>query len=489
MESDAEIVVGARNEASAIFQEIGDQLRALAMPAEQGAARADAAIGSLVAGIARSAAAMTGIFGAIGLGIGGIATASAVKAINDQSEAMDSLNRRLDNYVGANRLSEDAARSFADEVRRNLGVSEAQTLSLMEQAAAAGVHQSKMDDAALAAIGLSRALGIDMDSALKKVLEGDEKLVSMLSSVNRGLTEQGEQVKGIAGLWNLVELQTKKTIEFIAASTQPLQESFSQLGQFIQDSVVAGVVGAVTAVELFRDKTGVVLAFAGTAFELWAIQIEEITKHAFTVAMPAYVVWFTDNMVNLFVDGFNLLSAYFRNLTMAWAQAFAALWEYIRTGGKSGLADLQNDLLLAAGTLLDGFESQASALPDVMRRSIGAREAELKDQLGTLGNALGQSFNERFQKNMEGVKLTTPQFNQIPDFSTPDEKDKAASKQGDLRATESRLLTRGPAEKGIDKIASATEASKNLLQQIRDKLSESPAANVALEVIGLGGLV
>lgn len=484
MASDAEIVVGARNEASAIFQEIGDQLRALAMPAEQGAARADAAIGSLVAGIARSAAAMTGVFGAVGLGLAGIATASAVKAINDQSEAMDSLNRRLDNYVGASRVSEQAAKAFSDEMRRNLGISEAQTLSLMEQAAAAGVSQSKLDDAALAAVGLSKALGIDMDAALKKVIEGDEELVSMLGSINSGLAEQGEEVKGLAGLWNLVEIQTKKTIEFISAATQPLQASFAQLGQFIHDSVLTGVVGAVTAVELFRDKTEMVLAFAGTAFELWAIQIEEVVKHAFNVAMPAYVVWFTDNLVNLFADAFNLLTAYFRNLQMAWAQAFAALWEYIRTGGKNGIADLTNDLLAAAGTLTDGFQSQTEAIPEVMKRAISGREQELKDQLANLGGSLSNSFNDRFKKNMEGLKVQTPQFGQLPDLgiAEKDEKKKGSQQQQSLNAVEGRLLSRGRADDPAMKQLMVAEEQKKLLQEIRNELKND--GGVKLEVAG-----
>lgn len=489
MASDAEIVVGARNEAKAVFDEIGSQLRGLAIPAQDGAARADAAIGAMLANlasapaslsgafvalggaitkVASAAAGLTGVLGVIGLGVAGVATVSAISSINDEADALDSLNRRLDAYVGAGRVSAETAKAFAAELKRSLGVSEEDTIQLMEKASVLGVTQDKLDEAATAAIGLSRALGIDMSSALTKVVNGDQDLVDMLGSINSGLAEQGEEVKGLAGLWNLVEVQTKKTIEFISAATQPLQQMFVSIGDYIRSSVITGIIGAVTAVEVFRDRTADSLQFIGVAWDLVTLQLSEAAKHAFTVQLPAYTIWFIDNTFNLFQDGFNAILTIFQNFNVAASKAIVLLWDFIASGGAGGLERLTQDMLSVADTLLVGFEAKAESLPEVMKRKVTEEEASLKDKMAALGSSLGTTFNDRFAKNLAAIEVVTPQLDakalELKNASQAESGKKGSDSS--LSVNESRLITRGRGEDIAKQQLAAQNAANARLDEI-----------------------
>lgn len=473
--ADAELVVGARNDAQAVLDEIGESLRGLAVPAQEGSLKADAAISGLVRSLVAGGVAITGVFGAAAIAIGGIAANSAINSIKSETEALDKLNRQLDNYVGAGRLSAEAAKQFAAEMKASLGVSEKDTLSLLEQASSLGVAQEKLDEAALAAIGLSKSLGIDLDSALKKVIEGDDDLVSMIDSVNNGLAEQGKSIEGLAGLWNFLESQTKLTFEFILKATAPIQEMFAGLGKWIKDSILSGIVGAVTAVEVFRDSTAQSLAFAFAAWQYHALQIEEVAKHTFSVALPAYVVWFTDNFTNFMIDGFNAIVVAAMNFTQAIGEAFVALWDFIASGGAGGLEKFTNDLLLATGTLLNGFEATAEQMPKILGRKISEEEQALKAQMNSLGEGLSASFNDKFKRNLDSLKFEVPKLNagDIQDLQKPKEIEAGKAKNQELRATESRLLTRGRADSVMDKVAQATKDSADRLKSIDENLKNS----------------
>jgi hypothetical protein len=609
--ADAELVFGARNDAQAVIDEIGKSLRGLAVPAQEGSLKADAAISSLIAGLVRGGIALTGVFGAAAISIGAIATGSAVKAIKDESEALDSLNRRLSNFTDAGANSSDSAKQlatsiqqstlisdqateaatrlanetlrsadvasrasnsatesaknfaretigssdatmknaaahaaragaatagsaairnaaaisasasavesaaianasksysqyseaaksaiatakeFAASTKQSLGVSEKDTINLMEQASSLGVSRDKLDEAAIAAIGLSKSLGIDLDAALKKVVESDDELVSIVDSVNAGLEEQSKSVEGLAGMWNFLERQVKMTIEFIDTATQPLQDIFIEIGTYIKESVVSGVVGAVTAVEVFREKTFESLQYAFVAWEYHSLQIEGVAAHTFTVALPAYVVWFTDNFTNLFVDGFNSIVVASMNFTEAIGQAFVALWDFIASGGAGGIEKFTNDMLLATDTLLNGFEATAEQIPKIMGRKISDQENALKSQMDLLGKGLGDSFNEKFKANMESLNIPTPQLNaaDLAGLKSPDDKDaKGGGKLSqELRANEGRLLTRGKSDNALDEVAKNTKASADRLKTIEDELKRQKSTEIVFETVGARG--
>ena len=277
--NDVELVIGARNEAKAVFDELGAQLRALSVPATEGAMKADAAITGLAMAATRALASATAaIVGTAGAVVGGIAALGAAEAalsIYEEAKAVDALNRQLDNYVGINRIATSVHQSFAESIRQSLNVSEEDTLELMKKANVLGVTQDKLDDASLAAIGLSRALGIDMGSALKKVIDGDENLVSMLDSVNSGLKEQATEADGLTGAWLMLQIETKKALEAALSATAPLQEALKSLGSMIKDATLTGIVGATTAVELFGEEFEAVMKLSATTFEYAMLRIQE----------------------------------------------------------------------------------------------------------------------------------------------------------------------------------------------------------------------
>lgn len=486
MASDLELVIGARNDAADVLAEIGEQLQALSIPAREVIFETDKALQAMLAGLTRAAVATSGVLGAVGLGVAAIATAEAIKSVVDESNALESLNRHLDNYAGHLRVSTDEHEAFAASIRRSLGISEAQTLGLLEQASVLGVSQDRLQDAATAAIGLSTALGIDLSDALKKVVDGDENLVSMVDSVNNGLQEQSQSLSGLAGVWNLVATTASQSLKLIIDATQPIQDAFAALGVYIKDAFVTGIVSAVSVVQVFQENTSQSLEAMSTLWQLFYIGIIEESKHAFTVAMPAYVMWFTTNFTNFFTDAISFIGTALSNFAAATSELFKRLWEFIASGGRGGLEALAWDIGASIDVLIQGFEAKTSGLPDIIDREITGKEASLLGKMATLGNSLGKTFSERFQENLKAMQIDTPSVtqSQLDGLKSTSEQAKQNAAAKTLQAEQGRLLTRGRTEDIQAKQLKQQEMMASHLRQIDANTRMSKQPPLKLEVVG-----
>lgn len=482
--SDAELVVGARNEAKAVLDEIGDQLAALAIPAQEGSLKVDAAISGLLAKLAAGAVAVTGAFGAAAIAVGSIAAGSAIKSINDESEALDALNRELDNYVGKGRIGEETAKAFAAANRVSLGISEAQTIALMTTASSLGVTQDKLDEAALAAIGLSKALGISVDAALKKVIEGDQRLVSITDSVNSGLREQANSLDGLPGLWNLVEVSAKNSLELIMSSTQPMQDSFIALGRSITEGLTKALIGTISALQVYRENTSLANEYVAASWSLTYEQLSETSKFFLNEQLPAYWEWYVNNVSNLLIDGANSAVAIVTN-------QFSTISEIISTQiafwtGQISEAEASARLVEAFAAPFDGIELRAEKMPEVIGQRMTERERDLTDKLAAMGKRLGKEFSEAFDENLKKFNIEPPKLTESDLQGLRQSKDadsKVGSKrQQELQAVESRLLTRGRADNAMDKVAKATQESANRLRSIDENLRNTNVTNETLKL-------
>jgi hypothetical protein len=482
--SDAELVVGARNDAKAVLDEIGDQLAALAIPAQEGSLKVDAAISGLLAKLAAGAVAVTGAFGAAAIAVGSIAAGSAIKAISDESEALDALNRELDNYVGKGRIAEETAKAFAAANRVSLGISEAQTISLMTSASALGVTQDKLDEAALAAIGLSKALGVSVDAALKKVIEGDQRLVSITDSVNAGLREQANSLDGLPGLWNLVEVSAKNSIELIMSSTKPMQEAFVAIGRSITEGLTKALIGTISALQVYRENTTLSNEYVMARWALTFEQLDATSKFFLSEQLPAYWEWFTNNVTALLADGARAAVAIVTN-------EFTLISEIISTQiaywtGQISEFEAGARLSEAFAAPFDGIEFQAEKMPEIIGQRMTDRERALTDKLAAMGKRLGKEFSEAFDENLKKFSIESPQLKESDlqglKQNKPSDAAGRGSRQQDLQAVESRLLTRGRADNAMDKVAKATQESANRLRSIDENLKNT---NVTQETLKL----
>lgn len=86
-------------------------------------------------------------------------------------------------------------KAFASEVQAVTTVGDEQTLGLLQQAQSLGVTTDRMEEAARGAIGLSRAFGIDMNTALRGIALAFEGQYTMLNRYIPALRTAGDEAE------------------------------------------------------------------------------------------------------------------------------------------------------------------------------------------------------------------------------------------------------------------------------------------------------
>jgi hypothetical protein len=127
----------------------------------------------------------------------------------------------------------------------------------------------------------------------------------------------------------------------------------------------------------------------------------------------------------------------------------------------------------ASRSLLDGFESSLTSLPDIAARQITQRERDLADKIGAVGGRLGQEFSDKMRERMLGVgdELSGELNAATKNISLQGRG--AVITQG-IAATEGRLLTRGPGTRLPDMV-------QQILEELRKKPNKEPRILVRLD--------
>ncbi len=237
----------------------------------------------------------------------------------------------------------------------------------------------------------------------------------------------------------------------VAQFGEALSQMGTNIGQTVQSIalvVAEGFIAAFTAADVAWNNLTQIVQMGLSTMELAVIQWVEIFKHAFTVQLPAYAEWFYNNFGNLIRDLAVSTITVIQNLGNNLGEAMFAIFNWISNGMEGGLEGLSNQLGqgLYKG-LLDGFQASTTKLPDVMAREITAREKELADLIGAQGLKLGEEFSQKFQMNWDELKRlmglnTTVTFDGLGSSALT----KAQNMTAELKATESRIQTRGRAD-------------------------------------------
>jgi hypothetical protein len=127
----------------------------------------------------------------------------------------------------------------------------------------------------------------------------------------------------------------------------------------------------------------------------------------------------------------------------------------------------------ASISLLDGFQSQLTSLPEIAARQLTEREKDLADKIGAVGGRLGKEFFDKMQERMLGVGSTLS--NEVENAaSSIDLKMRPSVLMQGIPATEGRLLTRGPGTRLPDML-------QQILQELRKKPDKEPKILVRLD--------
>lgn len=483
-----DFVIGGKDKAKAAFTSTEKGLGRL----EAGTQSLKKATTSLMASMAPLLAVLAAVK-AVMAAVGGVKAAN--EAFDEQTASVKRLTSAL--AIRGQAAASGQMQAMAKDLEKLTGVSDQTTLALMNNAQELGFATDRMDDAAKASLGLSEAMGKTAEQSLgdmKAALEGNfdafiglnpqimymrtnqEKLAAVMAIANQGLDTLSQNSTTVAGSGQRANTALGSLMETIGAIIAPVrvlinaglqqlaeslqsvlapaaeyaQQVLQNIGpimDWVKEKVTQGVnliIGAFTFLETVLTNLGSVWEMAKAYAEMSMIGMQENVMHVLTKVIPAYASWFAENFVNIFKDAFNAVIAVITNAGKIIGDMVYQIFEFIASGGEGGISGLMQGLGQAASrSLLDGFESQLTSLPDIAERQLTQREQDLADKIGKIGGRLGQEFSDKMSERMVGVG------------SGLGDELNAATKNIDLKsraqfitqgsqATEGRLLTRGP---------------------------------------------
>jgi hypothetical protein len=157
----------------------------------------------------------------------------------------------------------------------------------------------------------------------------------------------------------------------------------------------------------------------------------------------------------------------------------AAIYMWISGGMQNGLDGLMENIgqTMMVG-LMDGFEAQTQALPQIAARQATAYEEAISGEMNRIGSNIGDQFNQKFASRMSGLSgELSLSGSQSPAQAEETTKKltsgltSVASAQASiaqqLSASESRLLTRGQSEGPMQSVATASQKTAEAAEETR----------------------
>jgi hypothetical protein len=450
--------IGARDKASPTLNKVESAMSRLERSTKDLGESAEKSLGRMSLGIGTLVKA-SGVLFVLDKAVQGIsaafsAVAEGVTAANAAAESMEKLSNAMAANGGASEEAIAKNLALSDTIERLMGVEAEQVQSLMTMAANLGTSNDALDDTAKTAIGLSEALGIGWEDALKKTREASqgsfgelEKLIPAMSSMateeerlaavievaNKGLSQKQIAYQGAGGAVQRMTTRMGEFAEMIGGAISPLLETtansisaiastlmdifapalqstgsaFTQWSKWIQEKITTAanaIIAGLTMAEVVFNNFGDVVEYVKSAIALRLETIRADFAQLFGVTLPAYGEWFVENFPKYFVDAFNAITTVIRNGAQKVANGFSALWDFVASRGEGGISGLTESMNKAlSGSLLDGFKATAASLPDIAERALTEREQSLAAKMGGIGANLANEFATKFDER--AIKL------------------------------------------------------------------------------------
>jgi hypothetical protein len=271
-----------------------------------------------------------------------------------------------------------------------------------------------------------------------------------------------------------------------AEYAQSVLENIGPIMDYVRDKIVQAVniiVGAFTFVEVIVTNLGSAWEMMKAGAELRFEQMKNIIMHVLTEVIPQYAMWFGENFVNLLRDAMSAAFTAIQNGAVKIKDAFFALWDFIKSGGSTDVLGQLGEI--AGRSYLEGFESSLTALPEIAGRELSQKEKDLQAKVDGIAANLGDQFAAKFSERMVVLDGELgADFDKEIDLKLNSKIDEklgtslgggSGGGQAMLQAAESRLLTRGPAEKQenfFKRIAEAVEKTNGKFALIESELAQ-----------------
>jgi len=268
--ADVNIGIGARDAASRILAKTETNVKKVGTTLDKTSARSRVAsqrfVGSLKS-IAKAAGAAAIALGAL-KAIRGIfnGLSNSIAAFNIQEKAVRSLEKAIELAGGSAAQASPRLQDFASKLQLSLNVGDEVTLGLAAQASMLGVATDSIDDAAKAAIGLSEATGINLQTAMKRVTGAtngvfgelgelipavrnatttEEKLAAVLQVAEKGLQQKAHAAGTLEGVMTRASNSVGDLMESVGALLAPMKMAISTGIAAFAESLSAALVPAV----------------------------------------------------------------------------------------------------------------------------------------------------------------------------------------------------------------------------------------------------
>jgi hypothetical protein len=334
-----DILVKARDQASGTLGKVGN---------------AAGGMGSMLKAAAGLAAAFVGTKALIDFGT------SSVKAFMESQDAVNGLEAALD-LLG--KKSESAGlQAFAEQIQQVTTADDEAVIGMMKIGAAIGnMSGDTLKQATVAAMGLSKAYGMDLESAMtlvSKAAVGNTGTMGRYGIVfKEGMsdTEKFNQVLEVGRQkFAMAEAETQTFSGKIKQLGNAWENAKEQLGGYIANSpLISGAIDvAVTAIQNLGLSFDILTLSVG----LGLVSIWEEFKYMLTIRIPATWDWFRDNWFNLLTDMLAVAKQVVSSLAINFGSLAKSMWDMFR--GKGWNFEWTG--------LLEGFEATTKKFPDVM---------------------------------------------------------------------------------------------------------------------------
>ncbi len=498
--SDIRISLGAKDTASKVLQDVSKNVEQMAQRTSAAFKTVTAVAGPLIA-----------VFAAIK--IGGDVKASidnSINAFNEQAKSIKSLSNALTTWNQNAGQTTQQLIAMSDAMENTYNISDELTKSTMAQAAQMGVGAGQMEEVMQMAIGLSKATGADLNSAMKSTTElmmGNveamsgmipslkmtanyyQQLAIVQSVAESGLVAQKEEANSLAGAYDRMANATTDFSQIIGSILAPVQqiayEGFAILIETLNAAFGPALENAGKGFESFRDSIGAAAIWLGTTFVKSVTMIETLwnnmptvfaiagasvllslesmradIEHLFTVVIPEYATWLYDNWTNILQDMANATISIFKNM---WTNI-----EAFFTGGEMV-------------SLLDGFEAKTSALPQIAARQASALEQELTGFISQSVESIAKEYQTKVDARIGAIqdafkakevdtqdteKIDMNKLRGLGGFMS-----KVGGMAGPNQAVESRILTRGETSQQnfMQQIANNTKQTADEVKKTNDE--------------------
>ena len=480
--ADLEVTLGARNEASEVLKRFQQDFQSTAQNVQFSIRGLGQLVGvtAVAVGLVESAKAIAGF------------ASNSVTAFDDVNRSAIRLSETLAIIPDAAGVSSDALAKMAQELERVTNVDQGQIVNQMAAAARRGADPKQLDEMAEAAIGLARVFDRDLTSAMRLVEQAtqgnfeaftglipginqlateEEKLAAVSRLAQAGLENKAKAARGALESGDALRVSMKQLYQTVGALLAPIRDVVYNGLVLISDFIVGQLNPDFDSFEQTIQRV------RDTVTEV-AMQIAEAFVTGFTIAEFA-VKNFSDTL-RVLVDGITLyivslsqeIPLRFQEMAIqaAWlAENIGAITAVVAMG-KTTFAEAFQDMPTLG-------ERQITAMEESLANSINERSIGLIDEFA-------KTLRDRIASLREGFQMP---FN--VNLGPNPRQQQRGGLQGqlrDLQAFESRILTRGPAQSPVDKIAENT-AKMVVAQQETTKAIEgldvSPSTNINLEEV------